>query len=106
MERIDRAFANVQWPEEFLDHHLRSLSSDCSDHAPLLLQLSTVPWSKPRFRFEVFWVWMDGFNDVVRQAWDCNLSNIDACWVLDFKLRRTAKALKSWSLRNVGSVRL
>ena len=49
---------------------------------------------------------MDGFNDVVRQAWDCNLSNIDACRVLDFKLRRTAKALKSWSMRNVGSVRL
>jgi exonuclease III len=35
--RLDRAFADVQWFEEFPDHHLRSLSSDCSDHAPLLL---------------------------------------------------------------------
>lgn len=39
MERIDRAFATLPWLETFPDHHLRSLSSDCSDHAPLLLQL-------------------------------------------------------------------
>jgi hypothetical protein len=32
---------------------------------------------------------------VVQQAWSCSLSNIDACRVLDFKLRRTAKSLKS-----------
>jgi hypothetical protein len=44
--------------------------------------------------------------EVVQQAWSCSLSNIDACRVLDFKLRRTAKALKSWSMKNVGSVRL
>jgi len=36
-ERIDRAFANIQWLDLFSSHHLRTLSSDCSDHAPLLL---------------------------------------------------------------------
>ena len=49
---------------------------------------------------------LDGFEDVVRQAWDRSLSNIDACRVLDFKLGRTAKALQSWSMRNIGSVRM
>lgn len=48
---------------------------------------------------------LDGFHEVVRQAWDSPLNNIDACRVLDFKLRRTAKALQSWSMRNIGSVR-
>jgi len=47
---------------------------------------------------------LDGFDDVVRQAWDYDLVNVDACRALDFKLRRTAKALKSWSMHNVGSV--
>jgi hypothetical protein len=68
MERIDRAFATIQWLEKFTDHHLRSLSTDCSDHAPLLLQLRSKPWAKPWFQFEVFWVRLDGFEDVIKQV--------------------------------------
>ncbi|XP_066374649.1 uncharacterized protein [Miscanthus floridulus] len=81
------------------------MSSDCSNHEPLLLQLCTQPWAKPRFRFESFWVCLDGFEEVVKQAWDCHLPGADACRVLDHKLRKTAKELKSWSMRNIGSVR-
>lgn len=79
MERIDRAFANMLWLEQFTNHRLKSLSSDCSDLAPLLLQLNTEPWATPRFRFEAFWVKLDGFDDIVRQAWDCDLTGVDAC---------------------------
>lgn len=68
MERIDRAFGMVAWLEAFPDHHLRCLSSDCSDHAPLLLQLRSTSWAKPRFRFEPFWVRLDGFHDIVARA--------------------------------------
>jgi hypothetical protein len=64
-----------------------------------------MPWAKPRFRFEAFWVRLDGFEEVVRQAWDRDVPNADACRVVDVKLRATAKALQSWSMRNVGSVR-
>lgn len=106
LEQIDRAFANVLWLQSYADHHLRTLSTDCSDHAPLLLQLRVTPWALPRFRFEGFWVRLEGFEEVVSQAWSCTLTNIDACRVIDFKLRRTAKALKSWSMMNVGRVRL
>jgi len=79
------------------------LSSDYSDHAPLLLQLQTKPWAKPRFHFEAFWVHLDDSEDIVSQAW---VPNADACRVLDVKLRRRVKALTGWSMRNVGSVRL
>lgn len=106
MERIDRALATIQWLEEFVDHRLQSLSSDSSDHAPLLLQLWTQSWATPRFRFEAFWVRLDSFDDVVREAWEPTPPNVDACHMLDIKLRRVAKALKSWSMKNVGSVRL
>jgi hypothetical protein len=30
---------------------------------------------------------------------------VDACRVVDFKLRKTAKALQSWRMQNIGSVR-
>lgn len=106
LERLDRAFASVQWLEDFADHRLRSLSSDASDHAPLLLQLRTQPWAKPRFRFEPFWARQDGFLEVVADAWASPAGNVDACRTLDFKLRRMAKALRSWSMKNIGSVRL
>jgi hypothetical protein len=54
--------------------------------------LCAVPCAKPRFRFEAFWVKLDGFEHVVRQAWD-------------YKLRKTAKALKIQSMQNIGSER-
>lgn len=85
---------------------MRTLSTDCSDHTPLLMQLRTELWAKPRFQFESFWVSLDGFDEVVAQAWEPAVTNVDACRVLDIKLRRMAKALKSWSMKNIGSVRL
>jgi endonuclease/exonuclease/phosphatase family metal-dependent hydrolase len=52
MERRDRVFASVDWLEQYNCHHLRCLSSDYSDHAPLLLVLNSEPWGRPRFRFD------------------------------------------------------
>ena len=34
------------------------------------------------------------------------MPNADAFRVLDHKLRNTAKALKSWSMKNIGSINL
>jgi len=45
LERIDRAFATTSWLQAFPCHHLRSLSSQCSDHAPLLLNLQHNSWA-------------------------------------------------------------
>lgn len=105
MERIDRAFATVQWLEAFPCHRLWALSTDTSDHAPLLLELRTDFRVSRRFRFEPFWVKLDGYDDVVKQAWDQSTGDVDACRALDVKLRRTARALQSWSMRHLGSVR-
>lgn len=69
LERIDRAFATSDWLEGFPNHRLRALSTDCSDHAPLLLQITTSPWATKRFRFETFWTNFDGFLQVVANAW-------------------------------------
>ena len=54
LERIDRAFASVDWLELYPNHQLRALSSDCSDHTPLLLCTDVVPWACKRFRFKSF----------------------------------------------------
>jgi hypothetical protein len=106
LERIDRAFATSDWPDGFPNHRMRALSADCSDHAPLLLQTTTILWATKRFRFETFWTNFDSFLQVEADAWVCPLQDADAFRVLDYKLRNTAKALKSWSMKNIGSVKL
>jgi hypothetical protein len=103
LERIDRVFATVQWLEDHPFHRLHCCSTDCSDHAPLLLVLSTEPWAQPRFRFESLWPSVDGFLDVVANSWTCTL-HVDACRALDQRLRNVAKALQCWSAQQIGSV--
>jgi hypothetical protein len=106
LERLDRAFASLEWLEQYTCHHLRCLSSDTSDHAPLLLLLNSEPWARPRFRFDDVWTTVDGFKDVVSTAWGSPVSASDPCRVLDQKFRTVAKALRSWRARKVGSIRL
>lgn len=104
LERIDRAFGSVQWMQAFPNHHLRSLSSDSSDHVPLLLVLNSQPWAVPRFRFEQFWTKVNGFLDVVSEGWGQTNVTIDACKDVDIKLRALAKSLSSWRATHVGNV--
>lgn len=106
LKRIDRVFATIAWLECHPFHFLRCHSTDCSDHAPLLLALCTEPWAMPRFCFESFWPQIDGFLDVVAEAWNYSLQNADVCRSLDYKLCRVAKALKRWSAQCIGSIRL
>lgn len=106
LERLDRVFASLEWVEQYPCHQLRCLSSDSSDHAPLLLVLNTEPWARPRFRFDDYWTRVDGFRDVVQVAWQSHITASDPCKVLDQKLRAVAKALTSWRATRIGSVRL
>lgn len=99
-------FTSSDWIEQFPNHHLRCLSSDASDHAPLLLLLATEPWARPRFRFDNLWTRLDGFVDAVTASWNANLTDLDACRCLDSKLRLLARALNSWRASRIGSVRL
>ncbi|XP_066323308.1 uncharacterized protein [Miscanthus floridulus] len=106
LERLDRLFATTDWLVAYPNHMLKALSTDCSDHCPLLLVSNAVPWAKKRFRFEPHWIKIPGFLDVAALACSGTLIHADPCRILDHKLRNVAKALKSWSDKRLGSVRL
>ena len=102
------SFVSDDWLDIFPDHSLSALSTECSDHAPLLLKTDcAIPHFK-RFRFENIWPRFDGFLETVATAWNAPVPahELDAFRVLDIKLRATATALKSWSAKHVGNVRL
>lgn len=106
LERLDRLFATADWLQAHPNHVLKALSSDCSDHCPLLLVCNAVPWAKKRFRFEPYWIKVHGFMEVVVTAWLATLFHADPCRILDYKLQNVARALRSWSDKRVGFVRL
>lgn len=106
LELLDRMFASPDWMTTFPNHVLRPLSSDCSDHCPLLLMLTALAATKKRFRFETFWTKLPGFMEVVEAAWTPSVYNVDPFRLIDVKVRRVAKALQSWSNTKIGSVRL
>jgi hypothetical protein len=57
--------------------------SSISDHAPLLLSLSAGFRPKQRFRFELFWAKLDGFQEAVQEAWKCDPAITDPFKRLD-----------------------
>lgn len=106
LELLDRMFATADWFSEFPNHQLKPLSSDCSDHCPLLLQLHAFTGAKRHFRFESFWVKLPGFSEVVATAWAQILPQADPFRTLDYKLRCVSKELQRWSSTKIGSIHL
>lgn len=106
MTKIDRILVLVDWELHFTDCLLQSLSTNVYDHAPLLLSTSAAFCPKKRFRFELFWTKLDGFLDVVREAWGCADDIIDPFKRLDEMLRNTARALQAWGQWRVGNIKI
>lgn len=98
LTRIDRVFCSTEWEGLYADPILQTLSSSASDHCPLLLASLNAPRPPARFRFEMFWVHMPGFQEIVQEAWQRPILNRhNPLSTLHIKLSRTSKALKAWS---------
>ncbi|KAJ1273778.1 hypothetical protein BS78_05G010400, partial [Paspalum vaginatum] len=65
MVRLDRVLVSMDWEERFKNSYLQALSSDASDHTPLLLQTNLCLTRKPRFHFECFWPKLSGFAEAL-----------------------------------------
>jgi len=103
LELLDRMFATADWLSAFPNHVLKPLSSDCSDHCPLLLHHHVYNGAKRRFKFEPYWIKLPGYMEVVAAAW---AFGADPFRILDHKLRNVAKALRSWSNSKLSNIRM
>jgi hypothetical protein len=77
MSKLDRALVSIDWQIMYPDSLLQALSSSISDHTPLHLSLNACHRTKKRFKFEMFWLKLDGFDDVVKEGWRCAPSILD-----------------------------
>jgi hypothetical protein len=106
MTRIDRFFCTSDWDVSFPSAILQALPSSISDHAPLLLLGAADIPKYSTFRFESFWLRMEGFQEIVQGAWAGEVHSADPIRRFHVKLERTAKALKRWHRKFFGSLRL
>lgn len=106
MVKLDRVLFDQEWESAFPDCMLQALSSEMSDHCPILL--STDAGFKPsrRFRFENAWVGREDFMDTVQSAWSEVPQQVDPFINLHAKLSATARALTSWSSQFVSDMEL
>ena len=72
----------------------------------MCLTLQEAMHIKRRFRFKKFWVKMDGFLDVVNEAWVCDPAITDPFMRLDIMLRNMARVLAAWGHKEIGNIKL
>lgn len=83
---------------------MHSTAAGISDHCPLILSLGGNVRGHRRFHFESFWPSLEGFQEVVHQAWLAAGQEGGPLERLFSKMQATAKALQSWSAKRVGNV--
>jgi len=101
---LDRILCTSDWDDIHGECHLRCLASVVSDHSPLLLDCSPMPMLHKRFHFEDFWLRLDGFQEVVAEAWH-SITHEDPFHRFMLRLQATARKLTSWSARSVGNIK-
>jgi exonuclease III len=101
---LDRVLCTSDWEELAGECSLRCLASVVSDHIPLLLDCSPTPPVHRRFHFEEFWIRLQGFQEVVAEAW-ASVGSADPYERLMLRLQATASKLTSWAAKLVGNVR-
>jgi hypothetical protein len=106
LEKLDRVFSTVEWDALYLDASLSAMSTGPSDHCPLVLNLSPDLFHGQRFQFQSFWPKVDGFLDVVQEAWTSQVEEPNSFKRLDLKLRATAKSLSHWSSKFIGNIKM
>jgi hypothetical protein len=106
MTRIDRALVSIDWDLAFPDSLLQAISSSVSDHAPLHLSMTAALRPKKRFKFEAFWLQLEGFDDAVKEGWKCVAEIVDPFLRLDACYRNLATHLQAWGDTKVGNLKL
>lgn len=105
LTRIDRIMMTKEWETLFPSYQLNPASTSVSDHCPMLLKRMDIKSFKG-FRFETCWLKMEGFREIVANAWNKPVAATDAIRRMHTKLSRTAKALKKWNKERVAERRV
>ena len=106
-EKLDRILMSTEWEQKFPLSIVQALSRDISDHTPLLLSTGERSHcrNQPLFRFELSWLTIEGFYDMVASVWRNETSGDSPLDKWQAKIRRLRKYLRGWAKDYLGAFR-
>ena len=97
LERLDWVFTSPAWTLVFPNTTVHPLTRNISDHVPCVVQIDPKIPKFPIFRFENYWVEMEGFFELVSRIWSVDPGYEDPAKCISFKLKCLRKSLLHWS---------
>ncbi|WMV14273.1 hypothetical protein MTR67_007658 [Solanum verrucosum] len=101
--RIDRISHCAEWGDNFTHIKQSCLPKMASDHNPIILSYGGEEWKKSYFKFEIWWLEVEGFKDRVKEWWASFQVNGRPGYILAEKLKTLKVKLKEWSKVNRGN---
>ena len=105
MEKLDRAFANIDWFESYPDCLVTNLPIISSDHGPIILDTDpSTPFKRRPFRFEWMWTTHPDYPVIIKNAWLTNPTRGSHAYCLTKKLENVRDKFKAWNKTSFGLV--
>jgi hypothetical protein len=101
-EKLDRVLVTSEWDRGNPLTVVTGMTTDISDHVPLLLKCGAPPQHCNSFRYENCWVEREGFAEIVRNCWTRGSYNVHDIDKWQEKMRRLRRALKGWHINYEG----
>ncbi|XP_047268842.1 uncharacterized protein LOC124898822 [Capsicum annuum] len=95
--RIDRFLYSTEWEDSFTQVKQTLLPRLGSDHNPILFTCGDWAFKKSYFKFENWWLEIEGFKDKVKVWWNSFPGKGRPAYILANKLKLLKKELTQWS---------
>lgn len=104
MAKLDRFFLSNDWSQKFPNTRQKTLPNTSSDHCPIMIEAITSFKKFRIFRFENFWLQVQGFKTMVQERWQ--QSEIATTPMqLHNKLQDIEKTVATWAKNRTGSIK-
>jgi hypothetical protein len=95
MAKLDRVLVSVDWENKNPLAKVTVLPKGVSDHSPVLIDFGGGIQQKDHmFRFEKWWLEIDGFTEMVSKTWETTCPHSDPLEIWQFKIRLLRKKIR------------
>jgi exonuclease III len=97
-EKLDRILVSTEWELKYPKVTVHALTREVSDHTPLLLDTGMPSSHSPStFKFELSWLFKDGFYNLVSELWQKEMTGSTPMEIWQNKIRSLRKYLRGWA---------
>ena len=105
LEQLDWFFTSVDWITDYPMTEVLPLARTASDHIPCLVSIKTTIPKSNLFRFENYWLELEGFMECVESSWLTSSRKTHITAKIADKFKHLRMCLKRWQM-NVSKLKL